>query len=292
MAPKKTELQLAKPLTLPCGLTLPNRLVKAALAESWCDSQHLPSERLIETYGIWADGGWGMVLTGNVQVDATYLGTPFDNALNDRIPREKLLASWRRWAAVTNRHGTPTVMQLNHPGRQSTIGAGQRRFWAKSIAPSAIPLRLGKGIIPWAIGSLVFGTPREMTTAEIDDVVRRFADAARLASEAGFAGVQIHGAHGYLLAQFLSARSNERTDEYGGSARARAKVVVDIVRAIREAVPPGFAIGLKFNSVDHQSEQELAECIEQLQDITAAGLDYLEVSGGTYEDPTVGTRPF
>ncbi|POR37589.1 NADH oxidase [Tolypocladium paradoxum] len=283
----KTGLEIATPITLPCGLTLPNRLVKAALAEGWSDKDKLPSEGLIRTYGTWADGGWGMVLTGNVQVDVAYLGTAEDNAFNDRIPRDRLLASWKDWAQATNRHGTPTLMQINHPGRQSMIGAGTRGVFAKSIAPSPIPLQLGDGILPRAVSALVFGTPREMTVADIQGVVSRFAETAKLAHEAGFAGVQIHAAHGYLLAQFLSASSNQRTDAYGGTARNRARVVVEVIRAVRAAVPKGFCVGIKLNSVDHQSPLELQECIEQLEDITAAGVDLLEISGGTYENPTM-----
>ncbi|UNI24251.1 hypothetical protein JDV02_010014 [Purpureocillium takamizusanense] len=310
---KKTTsgLDMAKPMTLPCGLTIPNRLTKAAMAEAWADRDRLPSERMLDAYGVWADGGWGMVLTGNVQVDVAYLGTPDDTALNHLIPREQLLDAWRRWAqtaggdngngngndevetattttTTTTATTTITIMQINHPGRQSIIGAGTRSLCAKSIAPSAVPLLLGQGIVPRAISALVFGTPRAMSVDEIRHVVARFADSARLAAEAGFSGVQIHGAHGYLVAQFLSARSNLRTDQYGGSPRRRARFLVEIIEAVREAVPKtGFAVGLKFNSVDHQSPRELDECIEQLEDITAAGIDFLEISGGTYEDPTM-----
>ncbi|KND92471.1 NADH oxidase [Tolypocladium ophioglossoides CBS 100239] len=283
----KSDLEIATPITLPCGLTFPNRLVKAALAEGWSDNDKLPSKELIRTYGTWADGGWGMVLTGNVQVDMTYLGTPEDNAFNDRIPRDQLLASWREWARATNRHGTPTLMQINHPGRQSMIGAGSRSVFAKSIAPSPLPLRLGDGILARAISALVFGTPREMTVPDIQDVIARFAETAKLAHEAGFAGVQIHAAHGYLLAQFLSASSNQRADAYGGTARNRARVVVEVIQAVRAAVPKDFCVGIKLNSVDHQSPLELQECIEQLEDVAAAGVDFLEISGGAYENPTM-----
>lgn len=283
----QSSLEISKPIMLPCGLTFPNRVGKAALAEAWADRDHLPSERLLDTYGIWADGGWGMILTGNVQVDVTYLGTSDDNALNHLIPRDRLLQSWRQWSEVAGRNGTPTIMQINHPGRQSTIGAGNRSLCAQSVAPSEVPLLLGEGIVARSISAVVFGTPRAMTVSEIQDVVSRFAESAFLASEAGFAGVQIHGAHGYLIAQFLSSKSNQRTDEYGGTPRRRARIVVDIIKAIRKLSPKGFAVGLKFNSVDHQSQQELEECIEQLEDITAAGIDFLEISGGTYEDPTV-----
>ncbi|KAJ0139673.1 NADH oxidase, partial [Colletotrichum tanaceti] len=278
---------IAKPLTLKCGLTLPNRLAKAAMAENWADNEGLPSEAMHAPYAEWADGGWGLVMTGNVEVDPRYLGQARDTAYNDGIPYERMLAAWKAWAAVCNRHGTPTVVQVNHPGRQSGPGAGKRGFMEKTLAPSAVPLDLGAGLIPRLLGALLFGTPRAMTAAEIDDVVRRFAQTAKLASDAGFAGVEIHAAHGYLLAQFLSDRVNRRTDAYGGSAAARAKIVVDVVRAVRAAVPASFCVGIKFNSVDHQSPDELDACIQQLRLITEAGVDFLEVSGGSYENPVV-----
>lgn len=281
------DLEIAKPITLPCGLAFPNRLAKAAMAEGWGDKKRLPKERLIETYGAWADGGWGMVLTGNVQIDAAYLGTHDDNAVNEKLSHEEHLASWKKWAAVTNRSGTPTIMQLNHPGRQSLPGAGTHGFFGKTMAPSSVPVQLGKNIITRILSALVFGTPREMTEEDIQGVVQRFANGAKLAHEAGFAGIQIHGAHGYLLAQFLSARTNRRNDKYGGSPKNRARIVVEVIDAIRNVVPKTFCVGIKLNSVDHQSQKELAECIEQLEDICREGLDFLEISGGTYENPTV-----
>ncbi|KAK2036747.1 NADH:flavin oxidoreductase/NADH oxidase [Colletotrichum somersetense] len=278
---------IAKPLTLKCGLTLPNRLTKAAMAENAADSDGLPTDALHGPYGEWADGGWGLVMTGNVEVDMKYLGSPKDIAYNDAIPYERMLEAWKAWAKVCNRNGTPTIVQVNHPGRQSPMGTGKRGLLEKTIAPSPVPLNLGSGLIARLVNALVFGTPREMTVAEIQDVVRRFAQTAKLASDAGFAGIEIHGAHGYLLAQFMSDRINKRTDAYGGSPAARVRIVVEIIRAIREVVPKTFCIGIKFNSVDHQSQAELDACIEQLKLITEAGVDFLEVSGGTYENPVM-----
>jgi 2,4-dienoyl-CoA reductase-like NADH-dependent reductase (Old Yellow Enzyme family) len=130
-----------------------------------------------------------------------------------------------------------------------------------------------------------------MTVTEILDIQERFVKTAVLASDAGFDGIELHGAHGYLLSQFLNPKTNHRTDEYGGSAAARAKIVVDIIKAIRKAVPRSFTVGIKFNSVDHQSSQALEECIEQLRLITDAGIDFLEISGGSYEDPPVSSCP-
>ncbi|KAI8276042.1 hypothetical protein K4K60_008132 [Colletotrichum sp. SAR11_57] len=158
------------------------------------------------------------------------------------------------------------------------------------MAPSAVPMNFGDSLGPNLLNKLVFGTPREMTAEEIRDVINRFAGAARIVADAGFAGVELHGAHGYLLTQFLSPATNLRTDEYGGSAAARAKIVVDIIQAIRQVVPATFCVGLKINSVDVGSKGALAECIDQLRLITeTGGLDFLEVSGGSFENPTFST---
>jgi 2,4-dienoyl-CoA reductase-like NADH-dependent reductase (Old Yellow Enzyme family) len=229
--------------------------------------------------------------TGNVQIDHKYLGQPGDLCVSESFNYNTMLEAWKLWAKECNADGTPSIVQLNHAGRQSPAGAGKKSLFEKSIAPSAIPLELGKGLLPRFLSSLVFGTPREMTTKDIRKVVQQFANAARLASDAGFAGIEIHAAHGYLLSQFLSTHSNHRTDDYGGSPSKRARIIVDVIHAIRSVVPANFCIGLKLNSVDHQSEEELKGCIEQLQLITKAGIDFLEISGGSYEDrQLVGER--
>jgi 2,4-dienoyl-CoA reductase-like NADH-dependent reductase (Old Yellow Enzyme family) len=283
-----TDLLLSKPLQLPCGLTLPNRLIKAALAEEMADRQNLPTTAQMErTYGAWAEGGWGMVMTGNVQVDDKYLGGFGDCSIAADLPEEKVLEAYKKFAGICRVKGTPTIMQINHPGRQSPLGAGKKSYMAKNLAPSAVPLDMGNDVISKIITTVVFGTPKEMSVAEIEDVVQRFAKTARIAAEAGFDGVEIHAAHGYLLSQFLSEKSNKRTDQYGGSPAGRAKIIVDVAKAIRAATPAGFCIGLKFNSADHQSPKELQECLEQMALIAEVGLDFLEVSGGSYENPTV-----
>lgn len=283
---------IAKPLTLPCGLTLRNRLVKAALAESWSDRDHLPSHRLIEVYRAWADGGWGAVLTGNMLIDVDYLSTPEDNAVDQQIPREETLKRWTKWAQATSSNGTAAIVQLNHPGRQGMSWCGKQSLFSKSIAPSAIPLEMGSDMFSTLLRVLMFGTPREMSLQDIEHVIAQFAEAAKLCAEAGFAGVQIHAAHGYLLSQFLTARSNQRTDDYGGSARHRARIVVEVIQAVRNAVPAGFCVAIKLNSADHQNEGDLEDCLEQLQLITEAGVDFVEISGGTYEKPSVRTTHF
>lgn len=207
--------------------------------------------------------------------------------MSDSLPEEKILEAYKAYAGICRRNGTPAIMQINHPGRQSPLGAGKKSYMAKNIAPSAVQLHMGDDIISKIITTVVFGTPKEMSVADIEDVVQRFAKTARIAAEAGFDGVEIHAAHGYLLSQFLSEKSNKRTDKYGGTPAARAKIIVDIAKAIRAATPATFCVGLKFNSADHQSPKELQECLEQISLIAEVGLDFLEVSGGSYENPTV-----
>ncbi|KAJ4171580.1 hypothetical protein NW754_013350 [Fusarium falciforme] len=276
---------IEQPITLNNGLTLPNRLAKAAMAENLADGDLLPTDQVYTAYKTWANGGWGLLITGNVQVDPRHLGQAGDIANNDTIDRSRILDSWKKWASASRSGGTPTVVQISHPGRQSPAGAGTRGFFDKALAPSAIPLRLGKGVFAGVISRLLFGTPRAMTIPEILDVQDRFVKTAVLVADAGFDGIELHGAHGYLLSQFLSPKTNQRTDAYGGSPGARAKIVVDIIKAIRKAVPPSFTVGIKFNSVDHQSSQALEDCLEQLRLITDAGIDFLEISGGSYEEP-------
>lgn len=288
-------LQISKPITLPSGLVLPNRLVKAAMAEAMAGSatDYLPSDAMNRSYETWADAGWGMILTGNVQVDTKYLGQPTDTSIIDN--EAKQLESWKTWAKTIKgpTGSTPAVVQLNHPGRQSPIGAGTKGFFTKNVAPSPVPLDLGPGLLAKLASALVIGTPREMSHADIEEVVAQFARAAKLSADAGFDGIELHAAHGYLLAQFLSPKSNKRTDEYGGTPQKAAKIVADIIRAARAVTPEGFTIGIKLNSVDHQSDSALKDCIEQLRVITEAGIDFLEVSGGTYEDPVVSLiKPF
>ncbi|TKX23811.1 NADH-dependent flavin oxidoreductase [Elsinoe australis] len=282
-------LHISKPMTLPCGLTLPNRLVKAAMAEKMAEGDSLPNDALNSAYQTWADGGWGMIMTGNVQIDANYLNGPGDVTMDKAVTEARRLETWKGWASATQRGGSPAIVQINHPGRQSPMGAGKKGLMGKNVAPSAVPLRLGDGLLPRMLSSLLFGTPKEMTKDDIKHVIQGFTDTAKLAADSGFAGVEIHAAHGYLLAQFLSDETNKRTDEYGGSAKARAKIIVEIIEAIRAVVPSKFCVGIKFNSVDHQSADALKGCIEQLQMIVEAGVDFLEISGGSYENPTMNT---
>ena len=260
---------LRDPLTLPCGQVLPNRLMKAALSEGLADKRNAPDNRLERLYTTWGRGGYGLILTGNVMVDGSQLGEPGNVVIED----ERNLDALSRWAKATKDGGVPIWVQLNHPGRQSNpLDLGH-----KPVAPSAIAMS-----IPGA------PTPRELTSAEIEEIIERFATSAAVCETAGFDGVQIHGAHGYLVAQFLSPLSNQRTDEWGGDPARRMRFLIEVVRRIRTRVTPGFAVGLKLNSADFQrggfTEDESRGVLAAL---AGEGLDLIEVSGGSYEQPAM-----
>lgn len=260
---------LSDPLTLPCGQVLPNRIMKSALSEALGSPANGPSTRLERLYGRWNSGGYGLVVTGNVMVDRRQLGEPGNVVIED----DRDLDGLTRWAKSTQDGGMPIWMQLNHPGRQANALAARRR----PVAPSAIAAK-----VPGAV------TPRALTGPEIEDIIERFATAAAVAETAGFDGVQIHGAHGYLVAQFLSPLANQRTDEWGGDPERRMRFVLKVLRRIRSAVSPGFAVGIKLNSADFQrggfTEAESRDVVGRL---ATEGVDLIEVSGGSYEMPAM-----
>lgn len=255
-------------LTLPCGQVLPNRFMKSALSEALGDSTQAPTEKLDRLFMTWSEGGYGLIVTGNVMVDRRHLGEPGNVAIED----DRHLGELTRWAKSTQDGGVPIWMQINHPGRQSNPFGRNR-----PVAPSPVALK-----VPGA------KTPRELTGDEIEEILGRYATAAAVAEEAGFNGVQIHGAHGYLVAQFLSPLTNLRTDEWGGSPEKRMRFVIEVLRRIRSKVSPGFAVGIKLNSADFQrggfSEEESRGVIVQL---AAEGIDMIEISGGSYEAPAM-----
>lgn len=213
----------------------------------------------------------------------TYMGHPY-NVNTKPAPSQAVRDKWKRWALAAQQNGTPALVQLVHPGRQSPAACGERSFFAKAIAPSAVPVVLGTGVSDWVAGKLLFGTPRAMSVAEIHDAVSQFAAAAKLCHESGFAGVQIHAAHGFLLTQFLSPESNTRADAYGGTPANRTRIVLEVLRAIRAVVPRSFCVGIKLNSADVGGRESLDESLDQVGLLVQEGIDFLEISGGTIEN--------
>lgn len=265
-------MSLFDPLTLPSGAVIPNRIAKAAMEENMADDEHLPSAVLVTLYRRWAEGGAGLIITGNVMVDATALTGPAGVVLEDDLHLDRFEA----WAKAGRSGGGQLWMQINHPGRQMPSSLGQQ-----AIAPSAVAVDIGRL-------SKQFSPPREMTADDIAEVERRFVQTAVLAERAGFTGVEVHAAHGYLLSQFLSPLSNRRQDRWGGSLENRARLLLDIVRGIRAAVGDGFAVAVKLNSADFQRGGFSPEDAQQVvQMLATLGVDLVELSGGSYEAPAM-----
>lgn len=268
--------ELFSPLVLWSGGTLRNRVVKAAMEEGMAGSSQLPDERLVSLYRCWGDGGAGLLITGNVMVHAEALTGPGGIVLDDRAPLEP----FERWAQAGKAGGAAMWMQVSHPGRQV-----RAEMPGVAWAPSAVAIELGKH-------SKRFARPVAMTPEQIGATVRGFTTTATLAERAGFDGVEVHAAHGYLISQFLSPLVNHRSDEWGGSLENRARLLLDVIRAIREAVSPTFAVAVKLNSADFQrggfDELDAARVIEMLGPL---GVDLVELSGGSYESPAMSGRP-
>lgn len=228
-----------------------------------------------------------MLITGNVAVDPLYLGQPGDVAFHPNdLTDPEALRRWKTWAEACQASGTPTIVQINHPGRQAHPAAGERSFFSKTIAPSAVPLSLSGGWLERLAGWLFLGTPREMTIKDINRVVEQFTGAAKMAFVAGFKGVEVHAAHGYLLTQFLSPKVNLRTDEYGGTPEKRLQLLLRILQEVRAATSKEFCVGVKLNSADFQLMGLYdEEVLQQVKAISDAGVDFIEISGGTYEKP-------
>ena len=262
---------LNTPLTLPCGAILPNRLAKAAMTEGLGTPNGVPTAELERLYGLWSDGGAGLLITGNVIVDADHLERP-GNVVIDREPDAAMAAALASWAKAGTRGGNHLWAQISHGGRQVQ----------KSVNPSP----KSASDVQLALPGGQFAKPVPLSKAEIADLVQRWAIAAKACQNAAFTGVQIHAAHGYLVSQFLSPRSNRRTDHYGGSLENRARFLLEIVAAVRAAVGSSFPIAVKLNSADFQKGGfDFADSLVVVKWLEAASVDLVEISGGTYEQP-------
>ena len=265
-------MHLQQPLSLPCGAILPNRIAKSAMSENLSPRHHGPTPTLIRAYQRWVEGGCGLIITGNIMIDRRAIGEPGNVVVEDETDLELL----KEWAAVVQNTKAHLWAQINHPGRQAMSGVN-----ADIVAPSAVGLNV-HGL------SALFREPRALTDAEILELIERFGRTAAILKKAGFTGVQIHAAHGYLVSQFLSPLTNQRTDRWGGTLKNRARFVLEVYRTIRKQVGPEFPVGIKINSADFQrggfTEEESMEVVRLLG---AEGIDLIEISGGTYERPAM-----
>ena len=257
--------------TLPCGQVIKNRICKAAMTERIAKGNNLAHQGHANLYDRWADGNIGISLTGNVQVDRRNLEGPANVAIDKNNYKEQFDAL-KAWSKAGTKNNTQLWMQISHAGRQ-TPG----EINSSPMAPSDIGLKIpGKN----------FGTPTPMTEEDILDVIDRFVFTAKIARDTGFTGVQFHSAHGYLLSEFLSPDINNRTDAWGGSIENRARIHLEIIKRCRQEVGEDFPISVKLNSADFQKGGfSPDESIKVAQMLENAGVDIIEISGGTYEQP-------
>ena len=262
-----------KELVLPNGVTLKNRIVKAAMEEYLITEDHCPSRQLCQLYERWAKGGAGTLITGNVMVDFLAMNQAGNVCLEEDTP----LDNFKSWAKAGKIKNTKMIMQLSHPGRQVLAAMN-----GKNLSASDVPMELGK------FSSKAFSRPQPMTELEIMDVIQRFEKSALRAIEAGFDGVQIHAAHGYLLAQFLSPLTNKRTDRWGGALENRARLLIEIIKRVRSVLPKQAIVCVKLNSADFQrggfDQNDAKQVVAMLE---AQRIDFVELSGGTYESPAM-----
>ncbi|WP_077045197.1 NADH:flavin oxidoreductase/NADH oxidase family protein [Pseudomonas sp. KK4] len=259
-------------LNLPNGQILGNRIAKAAMEENLADGHQAPDGALFRLYQAWAEGETALLLTGNVMIDRRAMTGPGGVVLED----ERHLERFREWARIGRAGGAHFWMQLNHPGRQTMANLGQQ-----ALAPSAVALDMGEF-------SKMFAHPRAMSESDIEEVIARFATSASLAEKAGFSGVQIHAAHGYLLSQFLSPLTNLRTDRWGGSLENRARLLLAVIDAVRNAVSPQFCLSVKLNSADFQRGGfDVDDARQVILWLNEKQIDLLELSGGSYEAPAM-----
>ena len=230
-----------------------------------------PKKNIATLYKRWAEGGTGLIITGNIMVDPKRTAEP-GNIVFDKNSNMEIL---KNWANQGQQHGAKVMVQLNHPGKQAPKTVSKQ-----TVAPSAVPL--GNGL------NKLFSTPRALTTSEVEELVQKFVTSAKVAKEAGFSGVQIHAAHGYLISQFLSPHDNRRTDKYGGSLENRMRFLKEIYLGMREELGKDFTIGIKINSTDFKEDGLTEEdSLKTIIELANLGLDFVEISGGTYERPAM-----
>ena len=264
--------KLFETLKLRSGLEVRNRFFKSAMSEALADKNMNPSDEIYNLYSQWSSEKIGVLISGNVMVDRRYLGEPGNIVLDEKSD----INAFKKWASVGNEKNTPILLQLNHPGKQM-----YKSIKGQPIAPSAIPIQ--------GSNAKAFQTPREMTKSEIEEAINKFVEAGVKAQEAGFLGVQLHAAHGYLINQFLSPADNQRTDEYGGFLENRMRFLVEIYNRLRSKVGDNFTIALKLNALDFKEGGfSFDECKEVVRTMSELGIDLIEISGGNYEAPVFG----
>ncbi|WNV87126.1 12-oxophytodienoate reductase [Umezawaea sp. Da 62-37] len=285
--PTRAAQLFSRPLDLG-GLTIPNRIVMAPMTR-FDSPDGVPSDDLAAYYARRAANGVGLVITESVYVDHPSAGQ-LDNG--SRMYGDAALAGWSRAVRAVHAEGGLVFAQLQHIGMVRKAGDPPHPE-APAVGPSGVPM---DGAVDPS-GLPVDDNPRRgraMTQDDIDDVVRAFAEGAATAARLGFDGVELHGAHGYLIDQFFWSRSNRRTDAYGGGtgsrARFAAEVVAEVVAAVRGAVPAGFPVVVRlsqwksndFDARSFDTPEDLGVVLDKLAD---AGADAFHASTRRYWQP-------
>jgi len=248
------------------NMTVKNRFVRSATAERAVDERGFVTDEMFDVYRQLAEGGVGLLITGHAYVHEGGRASLTQAAIHkdEYIPRLTELVD----ATHSVAEECKIVIQITHGGRQVSTDSV-----IDPIAPSAVTDN-DTGI-----------TPREMTEAEIEVCIDAFAQAARRAKEAGFDGVQLHSAHGFLISEFNSPYTNRRTDKWGGSLENRMRFLLEVYRRVRGAVGREYPIMVKLNTADYVEEGGLAieESVQIAKTLSDAGIDAIETSGGMYE---------
>ena len=244
------------------GLSLPNRLWRSATNEKMADEDGRPNSKYIRLYENLARGGVGLIVTGCATVMSEEQPSPRMLA----VDRDDLIPDLRRLTEKVHAAGGAICAQIMAGGPQTIYSQDNRTAYG----PSAVPHPVNQTV------------PKEMTLDDIAMFVDAFARAAGRVQEAGFDAVQIHGAHGYLLSCFLTPYFNRRTDEYGGAIENRARIIIEVLDAIRAKVGPDYPVCIKMHGSDYRPKDGLTqnEAIVVAQLLEKHGIDAIEVSGG------------
>lgn len=255
-------------------LSLPNRIALAPMTRTSAEPSGLANDRMVRYYTRFAEGGFGLIITEGAYPDLAH-SQAYEN--QPGIASEEQAAAWKPVVDAVHRAGGRIICQLMHAGALVQYN----RFVREAIAPSAVKPK-GRQLEEHG-GSGEFNIPREMAREDIDAVIEGFAAAAVRAKQAGFDGVEVHAANGYLLDQFLSEGINLRTDEYGGSAANRVRLTVYVLEAIRRAVGPDFVVGVrisqgKVNDFEHKWRGGIEDAKIIFSALAAAKADYIHTT--------------
>ena len=246
------------------GMELKNRLVRSATHEAMADDEGFPTDSIFKLYERLAKGGVGLIITGYTFVSRD---GKFKSMLG--IDSDEHIPKYRELVNQVHQNDAKIAMQINHCGRQTV----KEMTGTQPIAPSAV------------FDKSLFVMPREMTEADIERIIEAFAQAARRVKESGFDALQLHGAHGYLISQFLCPHTNRREDKWGGTIENRMRFVTEIYKRTRKNVGDDYPIFIKLSAYDYMKNglkpEEGIAIATKMADI---GLDGIEVSCGIGED--------